>query len=98
MVEESDARDAEKEFDTVKTSKTAGEDGTNKVTERKIKQPDRNVINYFSMKDEDIAKERNKIKDADDDIFKDLAVNERKLSQKATEHGWDDEELNIVID
>ena len=95
MVEETETKSFAKEFGTAQSSSDAT-DAESTGTWREG-SADAKTINYFSMTEEDILKERNKIKDDSDDLFKDINANDRNNLRRSDEHGWDEEDLNILI-
>ena len=100
MIGEVEASDLIKQFDAAHSPTRDRDIETSNATARKKhSNNDNNVMSYFSMNDDEIIKQSNKVKDSDDGLFRDLEPKERKALQgKNDDGGWDDEELNIVID
>ena len=99
MVGEVETKDLVKQFEASHGSNKGDDMENSSPITRKKNNANDNVINYFSMNDDDIVKVRNKIKDNQDELFKDLEPKENKaLQNKKDEHGWDDEDLSLVIE
>ena len=92
MVEENDANDMVKQFDQMHGPQDDdGEEVTSPMRNR-INQIDKKTVNYFSMNDEDIEKEKNKIKDDSKNIIKDLESTATAESKKKdVTSGWEDD-------
>ena len=95
MVEETETKSFVKDSNSPRNSSDTT-DVESTGSRRKINN-ENNTINYFSMTEEDITKERNKIKDDADDLFKDINSKERVNLRRSDDHGWDEDELNIMI-
>ena len=93
MVDENDASDMVKEFDKFHAPQSTDDSESRSTpTRKRTAQNEGRNVNYFSMKEEDIEKEKNKIREEAHDLFKDLDKKDKpKNTKKDDTTGWGDD-------
>ena len=86
-------------FDSIHAEKLPENSAENSESPKRkiVSDPEKKVINYFAMNEDEIEKEKNKVREDTQDLFKDLDSNDRDKEVNDDNNGWEEEELDLNI-
>ena len=104
MIDEESNEDGIKQFDQLFTpseeepTKRTESSKKNENQQSPIRKQEKKPIDYFSMNEDELTNCKNKLKDDNNDLLKEInpSTNESE-KEKEDDNGWDDEELEIQI-